>query len=203
MRKNIVKVVLVLSLVIGLFALTACGDKADDSSENSFSDYDISWVDDSHMPEETTGSEGLDNFKSLDIYGEQVDSSIFADYQITVIDVWGTYCNPCIKAMPTLAKIHDEYEAKGVNFIGIVTDIQSADYRPKKDFIGKAMEITEMTGADFDHILMSSNIVNSVIKDVRGIPASFIVDSQGHLLTDISYGAHSENQWREILDAYI
>lgn len=120
-----------------------------------------------------------------------------------MVDVWGTYCNPCINAMPTLAKIYHEYEPQGVNVIGLIIDVQGADLLPKKDFIVKAMEITDMTGADFQHILLSDNIRYSILKDISAIPASFIVDNEGNLLTGITYGGHSEDQWRELLDGYI
>lgn len=184
-----------------MLTLTACGDgkqKVEDPSS-----YDATWIDNSIVPEETGSAKGLENFNSLDLYGNPVDQTIFADYKITVVDVWGTYCNPCIKAMPTLGKIYNEYESKGVNFIGLIIDVQNTEFIPQKDLIIKAMEITEMTGADFQHILLSQNITYSVLTDISAIPASFIVDSEGNMLTGITYGGHEEDQWRELLDGYI
>lgn len=205
MKKHIVLTILILSFGILVFGLTACsneGGAIDDQSINAI-EYDVSWIDLISMPEETGNSQGLENFNTLDLYGNIVDQSIFADYEITVVDVWGTYCNPCINAMPTLAKIHDEYQDQGVNVIGLIIDVQNGDFTPKKDYILKAMEITDMTGANFTHILLSENLLYSVVKDISAVPASFIVDNKGNLLSEIAYGGHSEEQWRELLDAYI
>ena len=205
MKRNIIVFAVALSLILSVFSLSACGDggTSDDPSDNNSSIYDASWVDTNLVPEESGSSKGLENFTTLDLFGDTLDQSIFADYQVTVVDVWGTYCNPCINAMPTLAKIYHEYEPQGVNVIGLIIDVQGADLLPKKDFIVKAMEITDMTGADFQHILLSDNIRYSILKDISAIPASFIVDNEGNLLTGITYGGHSEDQWRELLDGYI
>lgn len=195
MKKNIISLVLLVALIVAVLGMTGC-DKETGS-------YDASWVDSSSVPDESGSSIGLENFNTIDLFGNPVDQSIFADYEITVVDVWGTYCNPCINAMPTLAKIYGEYEPQGVNVIGLIIDVQTGDLEPKKDFIIKAMEITDMTGADFTHILLSKNLVYSVVKDISAIPASFIVDSEGNLMTEITYGGHTEEQWRELLDDYI
>lgn len=205
MKPNIIVFAVALTLILSIIALSACGDggASDDQSDNNSTTYDASWVDTSLVPEESGSSKGLENFITLDLFGNRQDQSIFADYQITVVDVWGTYCNPCINAMPSLARIYHEYEPQGVNVIGLIIDVQGADLMPKKDFIVKAMEITDMTGADFQHLLLSDNIRYSILKDISAIPASFIVDNEGNLLTGITYGGHSEEQWRELLDGYI
>lgn len=206
MTKKILSLVLVLALGLSAFAITGCtgeNEGSDGSSNNNLKDYDASWVDTSIAPEEIGSSIGLENFNTIDLYGNHADQSIFADYKITVVDVWGTYCNPCINAMPTLAKMYDEYEPQGVNFLGLIIDVQNTEFIPQKDLIIKAMEITDMTGADFQHILLSENIAYSVLTDISAIPASFIVDSEGNMLTGITYGGHGEDQWREILDDYI
>lgn len=205
MKRNIISVVLLFSLIIGTIGLIGCGksEVSGDGGSGDGSVYDAAWVESSVAPEETGSSKGLENFATLDLFGNQVDPSIFADYKITVVDVWGTYCNPCINAMPTLAKIYEEYEPQGVNVVGLIIDVQNGDFTPKEDFIIKAMEITDKTGAGFTHILLSENLQYSIVKSISAIPASFIVDSEGNVLTGITYGGHSEDQWRELLDAYI
>ena len=117
--------------------------------------------------------------------------------------MWGTYCSPCIKAMPVLASLHEKYEDKGVNVIGIVIDIQNKDLSPKAEGLVTAMDITQRTGADFTHILASKNIISSVVRNISAIPASFIVDSEGNVITKILYGGHSLEQWEELINEYI
>ena len=187
-----------------LFVLVSCisepsQNEEEDKNENS----DTEWINEISMPSESGSSRGLENISTLDLYGNPVDSEIFKDYEITIVDVWGTYCSPCIKAMPVLASLHEKYEDKGVNVIGIVIDIQNKDLSPKAEGLVTAMDITQRTGADFTHILASKNIISSVVRNISAIPASFIVDSEGNVITKILYGGHSLEQWEELINEYI
>ena len=187
-----------------LFVLVSCTsepsqNEEQDKNENS----DTEWINEISMPSESGSSRGLENISTLDLYGNPVDSEIFKDYEITIVDVWGTYCSPCIKAMPVLASLHEKYEDKGVNVIGIVIDIQNKDLSPKAEGLVTAMDITQRTGADFTHILASKNIISSVVRNISAIPASFIVDSEGNVITKILYGGHSLEQWEELINEYI
>ncbi len=187
-----------------LFVLVSCTsepsqNEEEDKNENS----DTEWINEISMPSESGSSRGLENISTLDLYGNPVDSEIFKDYEITIVDVWGTYCSPCIKAMPVLASLHEKYEDKGVNVIGIVIDIQNKDLSPKAEGLVTAMDITQRTGADFTHILASKNIISSVVRNISAIPASFIVDSEGNVITKILYGGHSLEQWEELINEYI
>lgn len=187
-----------------LFVLVSCTsepsqNEEEDKNENS----DTEWINEISMPSESGSSRGLENISTLDLYGNPVDSGIFNNYEITIVDVWGTYCSPCIKAMPVLASLHEKYEDKGVNVIGIVIDIQNKDLSPKAEGLVTAMDITQRTGADFTHILASKNIISSVVRNISAIPASFIVDSEGNVITKILYGGHSLEQWEELINEYI
>lgn len=42
--------------------------------------------------------------------------------QVTVIDFWATWCKPCVKAIPKLSVLSEEFKDEGVAFIGISTD---------------------------------------------------------------------------------
>ena len=46
--------------------------------------------------------------------------------KVTLVDFWATWCGPCVKAMPTLQKLHETYSAQGLSVIGIAIDEQGA-----------------------------------------------------------------------------
>ena len=61
-----------------------------------------------------SGTGVLAGFTAQDLEGNDVDDSIFDDYDVTMINVWGTFCGPCIQEMPDLGEISDEYADKGI-----------------------------------------------------------------------------------------
>ena len=64
------------------------------------------------------GAEGegsLGEFTMQDINGETYTQEMFADYDLTMVNVFTTWCSPCIGEIPDLQKLRDEVESQGVN----------------------------------------------------------------------------------------
>ena len=76
---------------------------------------------------EQAGAAFLGRFTAQDLQGNGVSQSIFADYDLTMINVWATYCPPCLQEMPDLGKLSEEYKDKGVQVLGIVSDVMDYD----------------------------------------------------------------------------
>ena len=49
-------------------------------------------------------------FEASTIEGAPLTSECFADSKLTMINVWATYCNPCISEMPDLGEIAASYD---------------------------------------------------------------------------------------------
>jgi thiol-disulfide isomerase/thioredoxin len=102
----------------------------------------------------------------------------FKKYKLTFIDFWSTSCGPCIKAMPEIVAMYNEYKNKGVNFI-TVTD----EYDPKR--IELAKNILKQNKAIWTNYFDS----NKVFYDKFGIlswPTQFLVDQNGKIVTRFS-----------------
>jgi thiol-disulfide isomerase/thioredoxin len=48
---------------------------------------------------------------------------------VVVVNVWASWCAPCIAEAPGLQKVHEQTEAEGVRFIGINTETDQAAAR--------------------------------------------------------------------------
>lgn len=173
--------------------LTACG--SNNTKENT-----------ADLPSSTTesaqeSSKGvLSDFTATDLNGNTVDPSIFADYDLTMVNVWATYCTPCLKEMPDLGELAAEYEDKGVRIVGLVSDAMNADGSISADQVETAQAIVDSTGADYLHILPSEDLMG-IVYQITSVPTTFFVDSTGAQVGTAYIGAKSKEDWASIIDS--
>lgn len=46
--------------------------------------------------------------------------------RVVLLDFWGTFCMPCVKALPELQALHAKYESRGFAVIGVTVDENAA-----------------------------------------------------------------------------
>ena len=109
--------------------LTAC--QSQKNSETVGTEVQAASKQDNQEESQTGESEEsrgvFEAFTAQDLDGNQVDQSIFADADLTMINVWGTFCTPCLDEMPDLGELSEEYKDKGMQIIGICSDTVNAD----------------------------------------------------------------------------
>ena len=143
----------------------------------------------------------LSSFTTEDLDGNTVDPSILEGYPINMINVWATFCGPCINEMPDLGVLAEEYKEKGIQIIGIVSDVRAADGSYDEELLDLARDIVEATGANYPHLLPSDDLVEAKLQSIQAVPTTFFVDDTGRTIgSAYVVGAQSADQWREILD---
>ncbi|MFW6723561.1 TlpA family protein disulfide reductase [Streptomyces sp. MAR4 CNY-716] len=111
--------------VAGALALTACGEDATSSGGNT---QFVSGTG------QLTVVKASDRLAAPDISGETTDGEelALADYRgkVVVLNVWGSWCAPCIAEAPNLRKVSEDTADQGVQFVGINTrDLDPANAR--------------------------------------------------------------------------
>ena len=189
---------LALCLALAL-VLTACagGDSSQNSSAQSPSDASDTSQSDSGA-QEAAGL--LSSFSTTDLEGNAVDQSILEDYDLTTVNVWATYCTPCLQEMPDLGELASEYEDKGVQILGLVSDVLNSDGTISDSQVETAQEIVEETGASYQHLLPSADLLG-LLSQIYGVPTTFFVDSAGNQVGYAYVTAMEREQFVEIIDA--
>lgn len=178
---------LILAAALSAAALSGCGNAGSASGTAGDESYN-----DVH-PEIRVGA-----FTTEDLEGNPVTESILKEKEYTMINLWGTYCGPCIDEMPELEKIHQELP-ENMQIIGIVCDFlyeipekEQASVREMADEIIASTGVTYPSlkiWADASWIYDSSNVV----------PTTYFVDSEGNLVSDIIFGA-DVNGYRQAIE---
>lgn len=132
-------------------------------------------------------------FEGVDINGNEISSDVFAESKLTMVNVWATYCNPCLREMPGLGELAAEYDAGEFQIIGIISDVlEESD----EDMMQLAVGLIEQTGADYPHLLLNESVYYALLTDVSAVPTTFFVDEKGVVL-DIVIGSMEKAAWEE------
>lgn len=143
-------------------------------------------------PEEAAGG-ARGYFTTTDLYGNTVTQEIFAQSDLTVVNVWATYCGPCINEMPYLGELAEEYDSSKVQIVGIPTDVYNQEY------LDYALSLINETGADYTHLLMSEELYNWGLTEIQYVPTTFFVNSEGEILDSV-VGSMSKEDWKALID---
>ena len=153
---------------------------------------------------DTTVGEGLlSSFAAVDTDGNIVDQSILKDCKLTMINVWGTFCGPCIREMPDLAALNAKYADRGFQIIGIPIDVVDNNLNKIPDKIAEMNEIIETTGANYRHLIPSKSLNDALLSSLFAVPASFFFDEEGRLIGEVYMGARSGSEWETVINSIL
>lgn len=133
------------------------------------------------------------DFEAHDMEGNTVSAAIFGESKLTMVNVWATYCNPCLNEMPELGELAQAYDAEDFRLIGIISDVpENAD----ETVLDLAKDLIEQTGASYTHLPINESLYHALLEDVTAVPTTFFFDENGTLL-DTVVGAMKKSAWED------
>lgn len=132
-------------------------------------------------------------FTAKDLEGNDVDDSIFANTKLTMMNVWATFCNPCIKEMPELGELA-AVGGTDYQIIGVCADLDGSE-----DMLTVAKDIVSQTKADYLHLQPSEGLL-PVLTATSAVPVTFFFDSEGKLVGQGIMGAKDKEVWAKELE---
>lgn len=145
------------------------------------------------------------DFELEDFDGNKTNiADILAKNKYTFVNVWGTFCGYCIKEMPDLAKLANDYKGK-LGFLGIVADAKpltssnEAEKMMRDETIESAKRIISKTKVKYANLLPSQDALNYFSNLLTGYPTTFIIDSEGNVV-DTYVGARDYDGYKFSID---
>lgn len=194
-----------LTLILMGLLLTGCAknvESPDEVSSEVVSETESTEVKTEDTIETTTESSTQEEepyivtFEANTIEGEALTSEIFSQSRLTMINVWATYCNPCLSEMPDLGEIAAEYDSAEFQMIGIISDV--AEGASEED-INNAKDLIEQTSANYPHLILNESLYMNLVGGVSSVPTTFFVDQKGEML-GYAIGAQSKETWEGIIN---
>ena len=154
----------------------------------------LTYVDENHngVASASNIAKNIPPFATKTIGGESVTNEIFAAKKITVVNVWGTFCPPCIAEMPELGEMARNVPANA-QVIGIVCD--ASEDSPQQ--IYKAIQITQEARADFVNIVPDAQLMK-FMENIEAVPTTIFVNSKGEVVGSAIIGADVEGYKDEL-----
>lgn len=142
----------------------------------------------------------MSSFTTRDLDGNTVDAqSVFSGYTLTMVNVWATYCGPCINEMPDLGQLAAEAAEKNVRIVGLVSDATGYGGVIDEEVLATAREIVEETGAEYLHLLSSPDL-DDLLCQISAVPTTFFVDEYGCQVGKAYAGAKDKETWAGIIE---
>lgn len=93
--------------------------------------------------------------------------------RFVLLNVWATWCPPCVKEMPELDRFHTEFGAKGWQVLGLAIDGPT----PVREFLAKVHVGFGVGLAGFGGTELAQALGNTA----GGLPFSLLIDAQGRI----------------------
>ena len=166
----------------------------------------LSACQEAEKPTETTNTASqspkpvFGSFNLKDLEGNTVTDAIFAQADLTLVNIWGSYCSPCIEEIPDLGALAQEYQGTGFQIIGLLSDALDSSGSPAEDVLQTAKGIVEETGASYPHLIPDIEMMTGALAGIQYIPTTVFVDKNGAQVGKPLVGPRNKSQWKQEID---
>lgn len=141
-------------------------------------------------------------FTNEDLEGNEVTQDIFKDKKLTMVNYWATFCGPCLREMPDLGELQEEYADKGFQIVGVVADVME-DQNGELTNLDVAKEAVEATKAGYVHLPITQEMLGGPVANVQVVPTTVFVDENGNMVGEEQLGSKSKEDWAALIDSYL
>ena len=139
-------------------------------------------------------------FETTGIDGKTYTEKVFSDYDLTLVNVFTTWCSPCVKEIPELQELYKEMKEKGVGVAGVVLDTTDEKGNQDEEAVKKAGILQEKTKAEYPFLMPDTTMMNGRLQGISAFPETFFVDKDGNIVGDTYTGSHTLDEWKEIVE---
>lgn len=103
-----------------------------------------------------------------------------------LVDFWASWCGPCIRELPNIKKVYEKYHSRGFEVVSISLDDKMANWT-------KAIEKHQIPWLHVSS-LKGWKCPVAQLYHVTGVPAMYLLDAEGRIVTDNARGEALEQE---------
>jgi thiol-disulfide isomerase/thioredoxin len=124
--------------------------------------------------------------------------------KVVLLDFWGTWCGPCISAIPDLIELHEKYHDKGLVIIGVHDDSKNSikdlekeiSKLSKERWNGKhipfALALDGGGRCKIEGIQQTASGATTAAYGINSFPTVVLIDKQGNVVNQYHPGRDAE-----------
>lgn len=129
----------------------------------------------------------------------QVTQEDFRNNKLTVLNIWATWCPPCIRELPHLQEVSSRFEGTGVQIVGVLKDGVTESGAYDAEVIQSARILLDDAGAHYLVVLPDQTLQSQLLAYTQSYPTTYFIDSNGTIVHMVS-GAKEADRWEEIIN---
>lgn len=173
MKKKILILGMALMMAAGISACNASSKTSSTEATTTESKQADAKAEDSKQAESDKEDKKFPEFTAKTVSGEDISSDVFKDSKLTVVNVWGSWCGPCVQEIPELQKLYESMKDKDVNVIGLAQDA-GTDLDAVKEIIDKN-KVTYQN-------IVPEGATEDFVMSIMAFPTTFFVDSDRNIV---------------------
>ena len=107
------------------------------------------------------------------VSGDELTNDVFKSSKLTVVNVWGSWCGPCVAEIPELQKFYESMKDQGVNVIGVAQDADTD--------LDAVKEVIEKNKVTYPNLIPEGKLKDFVMT-LQAFPTTLLVDSEGNVV---------------------
>jgi peroxiredoxin len=132
------------------------------------------------------------DFRAPDLNGDEVRLADILGQGPIVVDFWATWCKPCIKELPYIQRMYDEYAERGLQVYAVTIDSPKSQSRVKPFIKGRKFT--------FPVLLDPGQDVFRKLQGKGSVPYVVVLDSEGRIrYRHTGYRPGDEKELEEIV----
>lgn len=100
--------------------------------------------------------------------------------KVVLLNIWATWCPPCVKEMPSMQKVYEEHGDRGLEIVAVAVDDQPGVRQPDGRIEGLVSDFVERYGLTFPVVVDPTGDTERRF-DTEYLPTTFLIDREGRI----------------------
>lgn len=142
--------------------------------------------------------------QKYDLNGSKFNTEYLENDQLVFVNLWATWCKPCIEEMPLLNAVKQKYASKNIQFVSLSIDTDSV--KLVRFLESKKFEFQDITLDNLEYKTAILNFLDNKPADYKinsyVVPTSYLIKGK-KIIRTFKGGFENESDLTSVIDAVL